>query len=293
MIAVVTEDFEALSGWTAGAPGDDATSGLWVRGDPHGTQLGPFVVAPEDDHTQAPGVTAFVTGNPGPGALPSEGDVDGGRTTLLSPLYDLSGEVFARLSAWVWCRFPGDDDLELDLSNDGGQTWVPLARIVTDLPEWQSLRFDLLPEHLAFTSQMRVRVIASDYGSDTLVEGGIDDLVIQALRQPTQGVAAGPPAPAGARLALAPASPNPFSTATTVTADVPGGAGPFRLAVYDVEGRLVRSLASGTAPARAAGRVPVRWDGTNAAGRAVAPGVYWIRLEAGGAAEAARVVKLR
>jgi flagellar hook assembly protein FlgD len=49
--------------------------------------------------------------------------------------------------------------------------------------------------------------------------------------------------------------------------------------VYDVKGRLVRSLADDR---RAAGHHTLTWDGRTAGGRMAASGVYYLRLEAGG-----------
>jgi flagellar hook assembly protein FlgD len=50
------------------------------------------------------------------------------------------------------------------------------------------------------------------------------------------------------------------------------------LRIYDLAGRLVRTLVDGP---RAAGVNQVTWDGTDARGRAVASGTYYARLIAG------------
>jgi len=63
-----------------------------------------------------------------------------------------------------------------------------------------------------------------------------------------------------------------------------------RLSLHDAGGRLVRRLAAGT---RAAGWNEVPWDGRDRTGRSVAPGVYFVRLEAAGQRSSARVVRLR
>ena len=46
---VVEDEFETFSGWEAGDPGDDATSGHWQWVDPIGT-----TAQPADDHTEDP-----------------------------------------------------------------------------------------------------------------------------------------------------------------------------------------------------------------------------------------------
>ena len=55
--------------------------------------------------------------------------------------------------------------------------------------------------------------------------------------------------------------------------------GPVRLSVFDVSGRLIHTLASGTF---APGRHEIAWDGTDVQGRPVASGVYYYRMEATG-----------
>jgi flagellar hook assembly protein FlgD len=50
------------------------------------------------------------------------------------------------------------------------------------------------------------------------------------------------------------------------------------LAVYDVNGRLVRDLATGSRPA---GAHSVEWDGSRTDGARAAAGIYWARLRFG------------
>jgi hypothetical protein len=67
-------------------------------------------------------------------------------------------------------------------------------------------------------------------------------------------------------------------------------ASPVELFVYDLEGRLVRNLMSGSAPA---GTQSTGWDATDDDGRAVAPGVYFLRMRAGDISEVKRITLLR
>lgn len=53
--------------------------------------------------------------------------------------------------------------------------------------------------------------------------------------------------------------------------------GPIAAVVYDLRGRLVRTLLRGEQPA---GEHALRWDGRDAAGREVASGVYFFRVDA-------------
>lgn len=90
-----------------------------------------------------------------------------------------------------------------------------------------------------------------------------------------------------ARLALH-ASPNPSFAATRLSFELPRR-GRVSLAVYDVTGRLVRTLASGE---RAAGRWTEAWDGRETAGGARRAGVYFARLELDGEVLTERLVRL-
>ena len=62
------------------------------------------------------------------------------------------------------------------------------------------------------------------------------------------------------------------------------------LRVYDVSGRLVRTLVDG---ALAAGDHEVLWRGRDDGGREVASGVYLYRLEADGVSESRPMVLVR
>jgi hypothetical protein len=83
--------------------------------------------------------------------------------------------------------------------------------------------------------------------------------------------------------------PNPFNPATSIRFSIPE-AGVVRLKVYDVAGRVVRTLVDG---ATGAGRALVTWDGMDETGRRVASGVYFYRLEAPGATLTRKMMLLK
>lgn len=76
------------------------------------------------------------------------------------------------------------------------------------------------------------------------------------------------------RLALAPVAPNPFNPRTTISYVLPR-AGQLELAIYDLQGRLVRRLLDEVRPA---GEASLEWDGLDGRGNAVSSGVYLVRL---------------
>jgi hypothetical protein len=84
--------------------------------------------------------------------------------------------------------------------------------------------------------------------------------------------------------------PNPFSSTTTLRFDVPSHAGRVRLAIYNIAGRLVKTLA-GDETER--GRHSVEWNGTDEHGRRVSHGVYFARLEVGAELRRQKIVVVR
>ena len=98
---------------------------------------------------------------------------------------------------------------------------------------------------------------------------------------------AGPPAPH--RFQLHPNVPNPFNPATTIRFEQ-DRAGPVVLEIFDLSGRLVRTLVRA---AREPGLHAATWDGTDAQGRRVASGVYVVRLQSGERTLSRKIVALK
>ncbi len=95
-----------------------------------------------------------------------------------------------------------------------------------------------------------------------------------ALKGPTTQVAVDDPALPPAAFRLLPAYPNPFSTTATFSVET-ARPGLLRLHIVDVLGRTVRTLVEAQ---RQAGRHTFAWDGTDATGRRVAGGIYFVRM---------------
>jgi hypothetical protein len=88
---------------------------------------------------------------------------------------------------------------------------------------------------------------------------------------------------------LHPAEPNPARIQSLLRYDL-ARPGLVRLDVYDVAGRHIRSLHAGPRPP---GRNAALWDGRDGSGRAVANGLYVVRLRAGDRTAMTRVLFLR
>ncbi len=116
------------------------------------------------------------------------------------------------------------------------------------------------------------------------IHGNLSDLSNEVVGLLPTGV---PAVPSVVRLSQN--RPNPFNPLTTIHFELPAG-GSVRLSIYDLGGRLIKELANGVYPA---GGHEARWDGRDAAGRAVASGSYVARLEAGGLRDSMRMTLVR
>ena len=83
--------------------------------------------------------------------------------------------------------------------------------------------------------------------------------------------------------------PNPFNPQTTIAFSVKNRVN-VRLAVYDVNGALVRTLVNSS---QAAGPHEMKWDGRDDRGAAVASGVYFYRLRTGDFTSTKKMVLLK
>jgi uncharacterized repeat protein (TIGR01451 family) len=86
------------------------------------------------------------------------------------------------------------------------------------------------------------------------------------------------------------AVPNPFAASMSFGYEVPSGeAQAVEIGVYNVAGRLITRLASDV---QSPGRYTVRWDGRDASGVSMAPGVYFLRSKVGQAESTTRLLKV-
>jgi hypothetical protein len=279
------DDAEVDRGWIVGLTDDTATGGRWLRADPVGTTVGGQTAQPEDDHTAGgPAVLCFVTGNGVSGGAAQDADVDGGKTTLLSPVFRLGGAVSATLDYWRWYSnsLIGGWDLEDYLSVDvtsNGIDWVSIGKTSLGVSQWRHVT-QALEDYIELTDHVRIRFTAEDLGAESLVEAAVDDLALTVVRDPVAGAPSIEDHPDAAFISL---DPNPLGGSGRITYRVNRG-GSVRLELYDVTGRLIRSLLDGPVPA---GEQTARFD---AAG--IPTGVYFLRLAAPEVTQTRRITVL-
>ena len=189
---LVYEDFESNNNqWIVDTANDSATAGIWDRLVPIGTYENGFIVQPDTDHTEI-GNYCFLTANPTDvNAGSGSNDVDGGKTTLLSPVINLSGYDGAIVSYWKWYtnnqgNNPGTDYWSVDVSFDAGTSWLNLEYSNETNTFWDKKQFVLNDFSETMTDQVQFRFIAEDIYNEgdngsggSLIEAAIDDFTLE------------------------------------------------------------------------------------------------------------------
>lgn len=170
VVVAFEDDGESNPGWTIEC---DATDGCWDRGVPVGGGDRGDPPADGDGSGQC-WLTDNVDGNT---------DVDGGSTLLVSPVIDASFDG-ATLSYLRWYSndsgaAPNADTLAIDVSDDGGASWVTLEVVGPTGPGtsggWIERSFVVAEiPGIVPTDQFRIRFNASDLDSGSVIEAGID-----------------------------------------------------------------------------------------------------------------------
>jgi hypothetical protein len=176
----LTERMEGdVSAWTVQNHAS-LTQGAWMQADPNATiHFGSFA-SPEDDAGANEDVKCFVTENGPVGGAANANDVDGGPTTLVSPIIDLAGtDATISYQRWFY-SLPADDFLRTEVSNNNGFSWVLVHQTAGTSSEWEVATFRV-GQFVTPTSQVRVRFIANDSPNNSVTEAGIDNFIVEEL----------------------------------------------------------------------------------------------------------------
>jgi hypothetical protein len=167
---IIYDNFDRDLGWTTSG---DATEGHWERFWPYTNAWG----SPDVNYEMGNGFCYQTGGYRGV-------DVDDGMATLISPSFDLSGgEAFLQYARWytnhLMTPHPPTDIFEIYISNDDGLSWVSLETIGPEnaVAGWTLCNF-WISGIIEPTDKVRLRFDASDYGTDSNIEAGLDAFLI-------------------------------------------------------------------------------------------------------------------
>ncbi len=274
---VFFEDFESGgAGWTHGGTQDD-----WQLGTPQGLS--------NDPSSAYSGTNVYGNDLTGLGSDLGMYE-DYAENWLQAPTVDCTDYSDCKLSLQRW--------LAVERHNSNQWDWASIY--VNGIEVWQSPSASHLVETTWGFQEIDISAIADGnpsvqvryqmHSDVSLSFGGwnIDDMKITGIGPGNStDVAADDGAPR--RVVLHVNRPNPFNPITTVSFELPVRQ-KVDLSIYDVSGRLVRTLASGSMNA---GTHEMIWDGRSMTGEAGASGVYFYRLQADDFSETKKMILIR
>ncbi len=175
---IFEDNFETDQGWSVVNNG--LTDGAWNRGVPVGG--GDRGDPPTDGDGSG---QCYLTDN-----VDGNSDVDGGSTTLISPVLDASqGEPVISYYRWFHNSFgdnPFTESFLVEVSDDGGATWTVLETVGPGGDEvsggWFFKQFAIADAGIEVTDQFRIRFTADDFGpAGSVVEAGVDGVQLLGL----------------------------------------------------------------------------------------------------------------
>lgn len=175
---IFTEDFDFNGSiWTEGVPGDNATTGIWEQTIPDLTTANNQTVQTNTQVTPG-GMICYVTGATENGSVGGN-DVDGGRTTLESQLFDLTGYTNPTFEYYRWYTndqgaTPGTDYWQVLISEDG-TNYINVENTRTADHSWRNNIFRV-KDYFPTATQLSIRFVAEDANAGSLVEALMDDL---------------------------------------------------------------------------------------------------------------------
>lgn len=192
-------DFETpATGWTIGnATSDNATSGKWTQAVPvasfwRPSGVSPYIQQPGNDKTTGTG-SCLVTGNAISTSTDyASADVDGGRTTAISPVIDITGAKNPIIEYYRWygndqggrSSNPRTDMWQVQVRDANSPLWNNVDYTYQSDYNWRRRIFHVR-DYLATSNQIQIRFIATDAvitsltnNGENVVEAAIDDFSV-------------------------------------------------------------------------------------------------------------------
>lgn len=179
LVPSFADDFQTDQGWTVDSSSAD---GPWERGVPIPTSICDRGNPGSDGDGSG---QCYLTDNSS--ANNCNSDVDDGSTTLTSPVMDASGDSYLTYRRWysnTVGNSPFQDVFVVEVSGNGGASWVNLETVGPDGPEvdggWITRTFRVA-DYVTPSSQFRVRFIASDTDPQSVVEAAVDGVRLESI----------------------------------------------------------------------------------------------------------------
>jgi Secretion system C-terminal sorting domain len=179
---LLTDDFDVnIGNWAAGIPSDNATTGIWEYGVPVSTNVNGVIVQPNTQVTPGGSVCMF-TGNATAGTTAGTNDVDGGLTTLELQGIDLTAYTNPAIEYYRWYSndqgsTPGTDFWKVDISSDGGLTYIPVENTRIADHSWRNVVIRV-NDYITPTANVWMRFIAEDANAGSLIEALVDEFSV-------------------------------------------------------------------------------------------------------------------
>jgi hypothetical protein len=176
---VYSSEFEnGAEGWTV--ENTSVTFGAWQLGDPIASNSGSTPVQSENDNS-ADGVNCWFTGQGTVGGTAASGDLDGGPTVLVSPVFTIGGQdVTISYARWFACVEPTQaevDSLTVEVRVDGG-AWRNLESFTSGTGYW-AVHSANLSSAMAPGNTLQVRFVARDNPNNSTTDAAIDSIRIE------------------------------------------------------------------------------------------------------------------
>lgn len=252
LVAVDSNQFEgATAGWRIGNNiSDNATRGVWIQDVPipstTSAALGSLICQTGNDHTSGSG-KCLITGNAATTTQTiSTAAVIKGKTTVISPAFDLSGYQKPVVEYYRWYSNdrganPRKDQWQVQIRDTINTLWKNVELTYQSDYNWRR-RIFAVSEYLATNSRVQLQFIANDVtnanlpnSGQSVVEAGVDDFFIYDKIGTTEPSAVNNIAP----VEKAKIYPNPADEVVNVSlpANTKGSMG-----LYDIAGKMIYEL---------------------------------------------------
>ncbi|MBS1783252.1 MAG: T9SS type A sorting domain-containing protein [Bacteroidetes bacterium] len=186
-------DFEnPLSNWTIGnVTNDNATNGLWVQAKPIGSFVNGILtgtqVQPNFDHSTGTTGKCLVTANAlSTSSSISSADVDGGRTSVISQVFDFTGFTDPVIEYWRWYTNnagsnPNQDYWTVFIKDSTSPVWVVRVDYTKTTDNSWRRRIFRVNEYMNIANTSRKLILkfqAEDAAPESIVEAAVDDIFI-------------------------------------------------------------------------------------------------------------------